>query len=70
MQPVSFVSYILHDLAATGKKKSRYSHRIVPVERTCYANMPDIEAMAKELLAPHFHQIKGEQLEPVPKKVG
>ena len=34
----------------------RYALRMVPLTKTAKANMADLETLAKELLAPHFHQ--------------
>jgi len=34
----------------------RYALRMVPLTKTAKANMADLETLAKELLAQHFHQ--------------
>ncbi|ORX90736.1 thump-domain-containing protein [Basidiobolus meristosporus CBS 931.73] len=60
--PTDLAAYILKDLKETGVKKTRFALRLIPISNTCYANMSDIEAAAKKLLAPHFH---GENQEPV-----
>ncbi|KAL1920134.1 uncharacterized protein VTP21DRAFT_1280 [Calcarisporiella thermophila] len=56
IEPVSFVQYILKDLVETGMKKTRFSQRLVPFSKTCYANMNDILAMARELIKSHFEK--------------
>ena len=53
--PVELVHAILSDLAVTRQKSTRFIQRLIPIEKTCYANMEEIECMAKELLKPHFH---------------
>jgi len=53
--PVELVHAILSDLAVTRQKSTRFIQRLIPIEKTCYANMEEIESMAKELLKPHFH---------------
>ncbi|KAK9761641.1 hypothetical protein K7432_013310 [Basidiobolus ranarum] len=60
--PTDLAAYILKDLKETGVKKTRFSLRLIPISNTCYANMNDIEATMKKLLAPHFHS---ENQEPV-----
>jgi hypothetical protein len=37
------------------QKSTRFIQRLVPIEKTCYASMEEIECMAKDLLKPHFH---------------
>jgi len=54
IQPVSFVSHILNDLKKTGAKKTRFAVRLVPVEKTCAANIDKVLGIAEDLLRPHF----------------
>ena len=39
----------------------RFSMRMIPITKTCYANMNDIKKMAVEILKPRFHLLKDNQ---------
>ncbi|KAJ1962469.1 hypothetical protein IWQ62_003519 [Dispira parvispora] len=56
IDPNVLVPHIVKDLAETKKRVTRFTNRLLPVTRTCYANPHDIAALAKTLLAPIFHQ--------------
>ncbi|RGB43568.1 hypothetical protein C1646_680412 [Rhizophagus diaphanus] len=38
-----------------------FSMRMIPITKTCYANMNDIKKMAEEILKPRFHSLKDNQ---------
>ncbi|CAB4476067.1 hypothetical protein RhiirA5_350926 [Rhizophagus irregularis] len=61
VNPIELVHSILIDLYNTGKKKTRFSMRMIPITKTCYANMNDIKKMAEEILKPRFHSLKDNQ---------
>ncbi|GBB86422.1 hypothetical protein RclHR1_12870004 [Rhizophagus clarus] len=61
INPIELVHSILIDLHNTGKKKTRFSMRMIPITKTCYANMNDIKRMAGEILKPRFHLLKDDQ---------
>ncbi|XP_017014329.2 THUMP domain-containing protein 1 homolog [Drosophila takahashii] len=52
--PVTLGKHIVNDIATTGKSMSRFVLRLVPIEVTCRANMPDIIAAAGLLFDKHF----------------
>ncbi|GAB5585445.1 hypothetical protein Unana1_00345 [Umbelopsis nana] len=55
VEPVSFVHHILKDIQATKRQCTRFTSRLLPVEKTCNSNIPEITRLATELLKPHFH---------------
>ncbi|KAJ3166871.1 THUMP domain-containing protein 1 [Geranomyces variabilis] len=59
IEPAEFVRLILTDLKKTKIKKTRYTQRLHPIQRTCRPYEDDIKAMARPLLAPHFEGKKG-----------
>ncbi|KAH8349797.1 hypothetical protein KR084_006364, partial [Drosophila pseudotakahashii] len=52
--PVTLGKHIVNDIATTGKSMSRFVLRLVPIEVTCRANMPDIISAAGLLFDKHF----------------
>eukprot|EP01116_Phalansterium_solitarium_P008741 TRINITY_DN22704_c0_g1_i1.p1 TRINITY_DN22704_c0_g1~~TRINITY_DN22704_c0_g1_i1.p1 ORF type:complete len:396 (-),score=91.69 TRINITY_DN22704_c0_g1_i1:272-1348(-) len=58
IEPVSFVKHILTDLHQTQQPKTRYTHRMVPIQRTCAVNIKEIEQHLKELLTPVFGDLR------------
>ncbi|CAO3675436.1 unnamed protein product [Umbelopsis vinacea] len=67
VEPVSFVHHILKDIQQTKNKRTRFTSRLLPVQKTCHSNMPEITKLAEELLKPHFHT-PGENGKIQPKK--
>ena len=66
MEPVDFIERICRDTANGVKLQNcRYIKRLTPITATDKANAKGLEAVAKQVLAPHFH---GE--DQAPKKVG
>ncbi|KAI7867687.1 hypothetical protein BDF14DRAFT_1800760 [Spinellus fusiger] len=55
VEPVSFVHHILTDMNATQSQKTRHVSRLLPVEKTCKANLPEMEALAQEVVFPKFN---------------
>ncbi|KAI9000250.1 hypothetical protein BC832DRAFT_594101 [Gaertneriomyces semiglobifer] len=55
LAPADFVYKVLSDLDRNKVKKTRYTMRLHPVERTCRAFMDDIKDLAKKICSPHFH---------------
>ncbi|KAH8549726.1 hypothetical protein BGW37DRAFT_95460 [Umbelopsis sp. PMI_123] len=55
IEPVSFVHHIMTDIKATQKKRTRFVSRLLPVEKTCNANLPEITRLAEDLFKSHFH---------------
>ena len=43
IQPSTFVQEILDDALENKIRKTRYCHRLVPLDSTCYANMNDLK---------------------------
>ncbi|KAK5664997.1 hypothetical protein QVD99_008532 [Batrachochytrium dendrobatidis] len=54
VQPEQFVTHILDDLLTKNLKRTRFTSRIVPLTDTCFANVPDMTALAKKITAPFF----------------
>ncbi|CAG8498124.1 2898_t:CDS:10 [Ambispora leptoticha] len=55
VEPANFVHQTLSDIYDNKLKKSRFIQRLTPITKTCYANMPAIIELAKEVIGPHFH---------------
>ncbi|KAI8367965.1 hypothetical protein EDC96DRAFT_505920 [Choanephora cucurbitarum] len=56
IEPVKLVHHMLTDLDQKQIKTTRYISRYLPVEKTCQANLPDIEKAAKSVFEAHFNQ--------------
>ncbi|KAI8815315.1 hypothetical protein BJ742DRAFT_11919 [Cladochytrium replicatum] len=54
IDPPSFIHRLLTELAAEGKKKTRYITRLVPISNISHASIPAITKMAKVVLEPEF----------------
>eukprot|EP00160_Parvularia_atlantis_P000611 Unigene10495_Nuclearia_a/m.32088 Unigene10495_Nuclearia_a/g.32088 ORF Unigene10495_Nuclearia_a/g.32088 Unigene10495_Nuclearia_a/m.32088 type:complete len:274 (+) Unigene10495_Nuclearia_a:237-1058(+) len=50
--PVNVVARIMHDVDTTRRAKTRFCLRFTPLTRVCRATDDDVEAMARDLLAP------------------
>ncbi|CAM0141273.1 hypothetical protein VKS41_004024 [Umbelopsis sp. WA50703] len=55
VNPVDLVHHIMLDIKATQNKRARFISRLLPIEKSCNSNEPEIIRMAQELLKPHFH---------------
>ena len=55
IKPVSFLHSLMLELQTSGIKKTRYSTRILPMQSTCFANVSEVNAMAKEVLDKHLN---------------
>jgi tRNA acetyltransferase TAN1 len=56
LEPVSFVHKICQDIAGGAQPKNlRYVKRLTPITATDKATPQGLEAVAKQVLAPHFH---------------
>jgi tRNA acetyltransferase TAN1 len=56
IEPVSFVERLCQDIAAGVQLRNcRYVKRLTPITAIDKANAKGLEAVAKEVLAPHFH---------------
>jgi tRNA acetyltransferase TAN1 len=56
VEPVSFVEKICEDTASGAQiKNCRYVKRLTPITAIDKATTNGLEAVAKEVLAPHFH---------------
>ncbi|KAI4618008.1 uncharacterized protein J4E87_008017 [Alternaria ethzedia] len=56
LEPVSFVHKICQDIADGAQPKNlRYVKRLTPITATDKATPQGLEAVAKQVLAPHFH---------------
>ncbi|KAI9298207.1 hypothetical protein K502DRAFT_327621 [Neoconidiobolus thromboides FSU 785] len=55
VEPVPFIQKLFEKVAETGITKTKHISRILPIMNTCYANIPDIESLAKKLFLPFFH---------------
>jgi tRNA acetyltransferase TAN1 len=65
VEPVTFVEKICRDLAAGVKVQNcRYVKRLTPITAIDKATASGLEAVAKEVLAPHFHgeHVKGKKV--------
>jgi tRNA acetyltransferase TAN1 len=56
------------DIKTTQKKRTRFVSRLLPVEKTCNANLPEITRLAEDLFKSHFHTA-GDEGKIEPKKV-
>lgn len=66
VEPVSFVQKICEDAMANPMhKRTRTAKRLAPMSLMGKATMEGLESVAKDVLAPHFHQAGV-----TPKKVG
>lgn len=59
VEPVAFVHAICADAQATGRKKTRFTKRLTPVSASGKATEDGVDALAKSVLAPHFHTADG-----------
>ncbi|KAI8096477.1 uncharacterized protein BX664DRAFT_258908 [Halteromyces radiatus] len=55
IEPAQFVHDILTDMAEKQIKKTRCISRILPVQRTCSANIPEMERVSKLVIHPQFN---------------
>jgi len=55
--PIEFLKAIVRDLETTKESKTRFIHRIVPIERTCKASAANIEANCRELAKSFFDRV-------------
>lgn len=55
IEPVQFVKSILQDLESTKTQKTRFCSRFVPIQKTCAANIQEIEKTAKPLIEQVFN---------------
>jgi tRNA acetyltransferase TAN1 len=56
VEPVGFIEKICQDTAAGMQPRNcRYVKRLTPITATDKANAKGLEAVAKQVLAPHFH---------------
>lgn len=56
IEPVSFVHKICQDISNGAQPKNlRYVKRLTPITATDKATPQGLEAVAREVLAPHFH---------------
>jgi len=53
--PTDLVYAIFDEALSIKKSQTRYTQRLTPIMRTARATLEDIERIAKEALAPHFH---------------
>lgn len=57
IEPVSFVEKICQDtVTGVQVQNCRYVKRLTPITAIEKANMKGLEAVAKKVLAPHFHE--------------
>ncbi|KAJ3184197.1 THUMP domain-containing protein 1 [Geranomyces variabilis] len=59
IEPAEFVRKVLTDLQETKIKKTRYTQRLHPIQRTCRPYEDDLKEAARPLLALHFEGKKG-----------
>ncbi|KAJ1979602.1 hypothetical protein H4R35_001455 [Dimargaris xerosporica] len=52
IDPHRIVMALMQDLAESKQAITRHTNRVIPVARTCHANMADISKLAKELVEP------------------
>jgi hypothetical protein len=52
--PVAVATDLVERARATGRSGSRFAQRLVPVERTCFAGLVELAAMALEVAKEHF----------------
>lgn len=52
--PVELVSEIISDIIATKQQKTRFLHRLLPIEVICKANVADIKASMDTLICKYF----------------
>ncbi|KAF3927396.1 hypothetical protein ABW21_db0205536 [Orbilia brochopaga] len=55
VDPAELVAYIFKDIKESKTRRTRFTNRLTPISRTGKANYEDLEAIAKEVLQPHFH---------------
>ena len=55
IDPNQLVKAILGDLASTKQKKTRYTQRMLPLQKICAASMTEILETSKLLIDPVFH---------------
>ncbi|KAJ1979993.1 hypothetical protein H4R34_002616 [Dimargaris verticillata] len=55
IDPHRIVMALMQDLADSKQSITRHTNRVIPVARTCHANMADISKLAKELVEPIFN---------------
>jgi len=55
IEPVSFVHAIMKDVATAGTPRTRYVKRLTPMTRMGRSTEDGLAAVAKDVLAPHFH---------------
>ncbi|CAO3607296.1 unnamed protein product [Cunninghamella blakesleeana] len=60
IEPSKFIHDILIDMQEKQVKKTRYISRLLPVQKTCHANLPEIEREAKLVISPQFSAMKDE----------
>lgn len=56
VDPVQLVQAHVHQVEKSGTSRSRYTQRMVPSSETCVANLPEVVAMCRRLIVPHFTQ--------------
>lgn len=57
VEPVAFVKKICEDaLLDPQRKRTRFAKRLSPMTLMGHASSEGLEKVAKEVLAPHFHQ--------------
>jgi tRNA acetyltransferase TAN1 len=69
VEPVSFVHKIVQDTADGAQHKNcRFVKRLTPITAIEKANLKGLEAVAKKVLAPHFHgpEQKGKKVSLLP----
>lgn len=52
--PVQLVSEIINDIISTKQQKTRYLHRLLPIEVICKANVADIKVSMDTLICKYF----------------
>lgn len=59
--PERFVKRIIEDLSEPNDKlkRTRYIQRLTPITNSCSASMEQMIKLAKQVLAPHFHEPNG-----------
>ena len=54
LDPVAFVKHLIRDLEANQKKKTRYTCRLLPIQKVCQASMAEIKKICEGLFEPVF----------------
>ncbi|ORZ13503.1 hypothetical protein BCR42DRAFT_330305 [Absidia repens] len=57
IEPCRFVHDLLMDMKEKQIKKTRYLSRILPVQQTCMANLPEMERVAQLVVHPLFNTL-------------